>query len=43
MQNLNYLFGAYSVIWIIICLYLLHIGQKQHKMIREVEKNKKID
>lgn len=43
MQNLNYLFAAYSIIWIFICFYLFYIGQKQHKIIREIEKNKKID
>lgn len=43
MQNLNYLFGAYSVIWLFICFYLFYIGQRQCKIIREIEKNKKND
>ncbi|MFH1288745.1 MAG: CcmD family protein [bacterium] len=41
MQNLEYLFGAYSLIWIFIVLYLFYIGKKQYKIIREIEKNKK--
>lgn len=28
MKNINFLFAAYSVIWICLCLFLLRIARK---------------
>lgn len=34
MQNLEYLFAAYSLIWVFIAFYLFYIGRRQYKIIK---------
>ncbi|MEW6088461.1 MAG: CcmD family protein [bacterium] len=43
MQNFEYLFAAYSLIWIFISFYLFFIGNKQYKIIQKIEKIKDKD
>ncbi|MCK8825185.1 CcmD family protein [Fuchsiella alkaliacetigena] len=37
MDNLNYLFIGYLVIWIIIFVYTLNIGKKQKKLEKDID------
>jgi CcmD family protein len=42
MDNTNYLFAAYMVIWILLALFLFSIHSREKKLREEVERLKKI-
>jgi CcmD family protein len=37
VKGLNYLFAAYTAVWLAIFLYLLSIGRKARRLERELE------
>jgi len=37
MKGLNYLFAAYTAVWVAIFAYLLAIGRRARRLEREVE------
>ncbi|HEY8516773.1 MAG: CcmD family protein [Thermodesulfobacteriota bacterium] len=37
MKGLNYLFAAYTAVWLAIFVYLLSIGRKARRLERELE------
>ncbi|MFC2070088.1 CcmD family protein [Chloroflexota bacterium] len=37
MENLSYLFAAYTVIWVVIFLYILFIQRKQRRLQRQID------
>ncbi len=37
MDNMAYVFAAYSVIWLVFFGYLVTLYRKQHKLQREIE------
>jgi len=36
MQNINYFFAAYVIVWIVIFLYLFRISRRERKIQREL-------
>ncbi len=42
MNTMNYLFAAYTVIWIILALYLFSIHSREKKLREEVERLKQL-
>jgi len=42
MDTMNYLFAAYSAIWIILALYLLSIHSREKKLRDEIERLKRL-
>jgi CcmD family protein len=40
MDAMNYLFAAYSAIWIILALYLFSIHSRERKLAAEIERLK---
>ncbi len=41
MDKMNYLFAAYTAIWIILALYLFSIHAREKKLAQEIEHLKK--
>jgi CcmD family protein len=37
MKGLNYLFAAYTAVWIALFVYLLAIGRRARRLEREIE------
>jgi len=37
MENMGYLFGAYSVIWAVVFGYVFYLYLKQRKLQREID------
>jgi len=42
MDTMNYLFAAYTAIWIILALYLLSIHSREKKLRDEIERLKRL-
>jgi CcmD family protein len=42
MNTMNYLFAAYTVIWVILALYLYSIHSREKKLRQEVERLKEL-
>lgn len=42
MNTMNYLFAAYTAIWIIIAIYLFSIHSRQKKLREEIERLKQM-
>ncbi|WML47561.1 CcmD family protein [Neobacillus sp. PS3-34] len=40
---MNFLYGAYSVIWLIIFGYMMILGRRQAKLKKEIEFLKQLD
>ena len=41
MDAMNYLFAAYSAIWVILALYLFSIHSREKKLAEEIDRLKK--
>ncbi len=39
---MNFLWAAYSVVWVIIFAYLFYMGKKQDKIIKEIKELKEL-
>jgi len=37
MENVGYLFAAYTIIWLVVFGYVLSLSSRQNKMKRELE------
>jgi len=37
MENMGYLFAAYTVIWVVVFGYVLSLSNRQNKLKRELE------
>jgi CcmD family protein len=37
MKNLNFLFAAYAIVWLLIIGYLFSLSRRQKKLAREME------
>ena len=42
MDTMNYLFAAYTVIWIILALYLFSIHSREKRLRDEIERLKRL-
>ena len=36
MENLNFLFAAYTAIWVMLCLYVLVLSRRNRALEREI-------
>lgn len=42
MKNLNFLFAAYAIVWLLIIGYLFSLARRQKKLAQEIETVKQI-
>lgn len=40
MENLSYLFAAYSAVWVVLFLYILSLWRKQNRIEEDIERLK---
>ena len=42
MENLNYLFAAFALVWVMIFYYTYHLSKKQKELVEEIRRIKEL-